>query len=295
MKILLLGRDGQVGWQLQRSLAPHGDVLALARNDCDLADRKKVRAYLRDCTPSLIVNAASARPEASPEAWRQINVDLPGLLASEACRTGALLVHYSCDTVFSYEQREARDESDTPTPASAYGLSKLEGEYAVREAGCRSLIFRLGWVFGARGESIVKEVLREARERDEWALCDGVLGSPTPAALVSTVTGVVLAALRQGRALSAGESRLYHLAGKEAVTRLAFARAVLASAREIPGFDLRLTEGGLFPTRDSGAGGRCGAVLSCNRLEADFGLAMPSWRPYLERMLQLLAVKRNGY
>lgn len=303
MTILLLGKDGQVGWQLQRSLAPHGPVVACGRADCDLADPARIRSVIREVRPSLIVNAtaytAVDKAESEPELAAAINAQAPGILAEEAARLGAMLVHYSTDYVYDGSKAGAYLESDATNPQSVYGRTKLAGEEAIRAVAGKSLIFRTSWVFGARGGNFVKTMLRLARERDSLNVVDDQVGAPTPAALIATVTGVVLAMLRRGELLAAGENRLYHLAAANPVSWCAFARSIVGMARSTPDFDLRLSPDAIraIPSADYPTPARrpLNSRLDCRRLEADFGLQMPDWQPYLGRMLQLLALKQNGY
>ncbi len=303
MTILLLGKDGQVGWQLQRSLAPHGTVVACGRGECDLADLGRLRRVLRDLRPMVIVNAAAYtavdKAESEPELAQRINAEAPALLAAEAAASGALLVHYSTDYVYGGDKPEPWTESDPTGPLGVYGRSKLAGEEAIRAAACRSLIFRTSWVFGARGGNFVKTILRLARDKDSLNVVDDQVGSPTPAALIATVTGVVLAMLRRGESLAANESRLYHLAAARPVSWCAFARTIVELAGAMPGFALRLKPEAIraIATADYPTPARrpANSRLDCRRLENDFGLHMPDWQPYLERMLQLLALKQNGY
>lgn len=303
MDVLLFGKDGQVGWQLQRSLAPHGKLHALGRDDCDLSDLDAVRAAIRSVRPQVIVNAAAYtavdRAEAEPAAAMLLNGEVPGVLAAEAARFGALLVHYSTDYVFDGLKATPYVETDPVAPQSAYGRSKLAGEQTIRSADCRALVFRTSWVFGARGGNFVKTILRLAAERDELGVVGDQVGSPTPAALIATVTGIALAILRQGRAMAEGEQRLYHLCSGRPVSWHEFARTIVGLASAKPGFDLRLTPAAIrsiasseYPTP---ARRPANSRLDCSRLEADFGLAMPDWEPYLARMLQLLSLKNNGY
>ncbi len=303
MKILLLGKDGQVGWQLQRSLAPHGEVLACGRDQCDLADAERIRSLVRAWRPSVIVNAgaytAVDRAESEPELAHRINAVAPGVLAEEAAVLDALMVHYSTDYVYDGSKQGAYVETDPTGPQSVYGQTKLAGEEAIRAAGGKSLIFRTSWVFGARGNNFVKTILRLARERDSIGVVDDQFGSPTPAALIATVTGVVLAMLRHGQQLKTGESRIYHLAAARPVSWCAFARTIVDRAAAVPGFELRLNAESIraittaeYPTP---ARRPANSQLDCRRIECDFGLTMPDWQPYLERMLQLLALKQNGY
>lgn len=303
MKILLLGRDGQVGWQLQRSLAPHGEVIACSRSEADLNDFESLRRLVRAAKPDVIVNAAAYTAVDKAENERdlafRINAEAPGVLADEAARLGSLLVHYSTDYVFDGEQAQPYGETDPTNPQSVYGRSKLAGEQAIAAAGCRALIFRTSWVFGARGGNFVKTILRLARERESLNVVDDQIGSPTPAALIATVTGVVLGMLRQGRAMAQGEQRLYHLAAARPVSWCEFARTIVGLAEARGDFDLKLRAAQInaIPTRGypTPAKRPGNSRLDCRKLEADFGLIMPDWQPYLERMLQLLALKQNGY
>jgi len=302
MSILLFGRDGQVGWQLQRSLAPHGPLTALARDDCDLTDLDALRAAVRRVAPQIIVNAAAYtavdKAESEPDLARRINAEVPGLLAAEAARSGALLMHYSTDYVFDGEKEGPYREDDPTAPASVYGRTKREGEEAIAAAGARALIFRTSWVFGARGGNFVKTILRLARERDALNVVADQTGSPTPAALIATVSGLAVAAVRRGNLLPPGEARLYHLAAADPVSWHAFAQRIVTLATA-QGFALKLAPEAVraittaeYPTP---ARRPRNSRLDCGRLEADFGLLMPSWQPYLERVLQLLALKQNGY
>lgn len=303
MKILLLGKDGQVGWQLQRSLAPHGEVVACGRDRCDLADLAQIRSIVREIRPAIIVNAAAYtavdRAESESDlAWR-INAEAPGMLATEAAALDALLVHYSTDYVFDGSNASPYLETDPTAPLNAYGRSKLAGEEAIRAAGGKSLVFRTSWVFGARGQNFIKTILRLAREKDTLNVVADQVGSPTPAALIATVTGVVLAMIAHGQGLKNGESRLYHLTASRPVSWCDFARTVVDLAGQSPGFDLLLKPEAINPIATSEyptpARRPANSRLDCGKLENDFGLRMPDWQPYLERMLQLLALKQNGY
>lgn len=303
MTILLLGKDGQVGWQLQRSLAPHGAVVACGRSECDLSDPVQIRSVVRQTRPSVIVNASAYtavdKAESEPELAHRINAGAPGILAEEAAALGALLVHYSTDYVFDGTKDTPYVETDFPGPHSVYGRSKLAGEEAIRAVGGRSLIFRTSWVFGARGGNFVKTILRLARERDSLCVVDDQIGSPTPAALIATVTGIVLAMRRHGEREKTPKNEIFHLAAARPVSWCEFARTIVELAGAKPGFDLRLKPEAIraittaeYPTP---ARRPANSRLDCTRLEREFGLQMPDWQPYLERMLQLLALKQNGY
>ncbi len=303
MSILLLGKDGQVGWQLQRSLAPHGPVITCGHADCDLTDLDRLRLLVRQIGPSVIVNAAAYtavdRAEAEPELAMRINGEAPGVLGQEAARLGALLVHYSTDYVFDGTKQAPYVESDPTGPLGVYGRSKLAGEEAIRAAGCKSVIFRTSWVFGARGGNFVKTILRLAREKRTLNVVGDQVGSPTPAALIATVTGIVLAMLRQGHAMNRETQRRYNLCCGRPVSWHQFAHAIVDLAGAMPGFDLCLKPEAIIAIPSSeyptAAARPANSRLDCGRLEKEFGLRMPDWQPYLVRMLQLLALKQNGF
>lgn len=303
MSILLLGKDGQVGWQLQRSLAPHGEVIACGRSECDLTDLDSLRSLVRRLRPNVIVNASAYtavdRAESEPDLAQRINGEAPGVLAEEAALLGALLMHYSTDYVYDGRKTDPYVESDPVNPQSVYGRTKLAGEDAIRAAGCKSVIFRTSWVFGARGGNFVKSILRLAREKESLNVVADQFGSPTPAAMIATVTGIALAMLRKGRAMNREKQRLYHLCCGRPVNWHEFACTIVARARAMPGFELRLAPEAIIAIPGSeypaAAVRPANSRLDCARLERDFGLQMPDWEPYLLRMLQLLSLKQNGY
>lgn len=303
MTILLLGKDGQVGWQLQRSLAPHGPVVACGRAECDLGNLDQLRSVIRQIKPSVIVNAAAYTAVDRAESEKMlaicINGEAPGVLAEEAALVGALLIHYSTDYVFDGQKGTPYVESDGTGPQSVYGSSKLLGEQAIAAVNCRSVIFRTSWVFGARGGNFVKTILRLAREKDALNVVADQIGSPTPAAMIATVSGLVLGMLRQGRLMEVDEHRLYHLAAANPLSWHGFAQTIVEQAAAMPGFDLHLRPEAIqaipssaYPTP---AKRPMNSRLDCTKLETDFDLQMPDWQPYLGRMLQLLSLKQNGY
>jgi dTDP-4-dehydrorhamnose reductase len=268
-----------------------------------LSDIDYIRSVVREIKPVVIVNASAYtavdKAESEPELAKRINAEVPGVLAEEALALNALLLHYSTDYVYDGRKSGPYIETDPTSPQSVYGCTKLAGEAALRAVGVKSLVFRTSWVFGARGGNFVKTILRLAREKDSLNVVGDQIGSPTPAALIATVSGVVLAMLRCGQLLEKGENRLYHLAAANPVTWCEFARMIVDMAGDVPGFDLRLKSAAIneittaeYPTP---ARRPANSRLDCSRLESDFGLQMPDWQPYLARMLQLLALKQNGY
>ncbi len=298
MAILLLGKDGQVGWQLQRALAPIGQLVACGRAECDLADSAALRALVRRVQPSLVVNASAYtavdKAESEPELAKQINTEVPKILAEEAKVLDALLVHYSTDYVYDGKKDLPYVETDAAAPQSVYGHSKLAGEEAIRAVGGKSLIFRTSWVFGEHGGNFVKTILRLAAVKDELGVVADQFGNPTPAALIADVSANVLAQLCCGQLLKAGENRLYHLASSHAVSWCDFARNIVDLAEGL-GYKLRLPSAAIraitTPEYPTPASRPANSQLNCQRLEEDFALLMPDWQAYLERMLQLSAEK----
>lgn len=298
MAILLLGKDGQVGWELQRALAPIGEVLACGRTECDLGDPAAIRALVRRVQPSVIVNAAAYtavdKAESEPALAARINAEAPGVLAEEAKTLDALLVHYSTDYVYDGTKDSPYVETDAVAPQSVYGQSKLAGEAAIRAVDGKSLIFRTSWVFGEHGGNFVETILRLAGARDDLGVVADQFGNPTPAALIADVTATVLVLLCCGQRLAKGENRLYHLASSRAVSWCDFARSIV-DLGEAAGHELRLRSAAIraITTADYPMPARrpSNSRLDCRQLEADFGLQMPDWQPYLERMLVSAAGK----
>lgn len=291
--ILLLGKDGQLGWELQRALAPLGRLVALGRDGADglcgdLSDAEGLRATVRRLAPDVIVNAAAYtavdRAEAEPGAARAVNADAPGLLAREATAGNALLVHYSTDYVFDGEGSHWRGEDDPAAPLSIYGRSKWEGEEAVRIAGGRHLIFRTSWLYGARGGNFAKTMLRLARERDRLAVVADQIGAPTGADLVADVTAHALRADRWGEPVHG----TYHLAAAGETSWHGYAGFVLDYA-EGRGHPLRVRAGQVeaIGSADyvSAARRPLNSRLSTRKLRARLGIELPDWRLGVGRML----------
>lgn len=232
MNTLLIGNHGQVGWELERTLAPLGEVRAVDFPEIDLADADGLRRLVRETRPDFIVNAAAYtavdRAESEPELALAVNGIAPGILAEEAKAINACLVHYSTDYVFDGEKTEPYVETDLPNPINAYGKTKLAGEEAIVAVDGTYLILRTSWVYSLRGDSFVARVLRWAREREVLRVVDDQVGSPTWARLLAEITAQILAkaspsVLEWGHPLRG----LYHVAGVGAVSRFAWAQAIL--------------------------------------------------------------------
>ena len=282
-KILLTGRDGQVGWELQRTLAPLGQVVALDRKALDLADADAIRTTLRAINANIIVNAAAytAVDQAETDSVQAmaINGQAPGVMAEEAKKTGALLVHYSTDYVFD-GSGDAPFSEDAPTcPLNAYGRGKLAGEQAIQAVGCRHLILRTSWVYGLRGKNFLRTILRLSKEKDELRIVADQIGAPTWSRMIAEATGLILA--RQTNAAATGEALgLFHLTSAGATSWHGFTEAILELTRDQRTPEPKLTaipasEYPLPATRPHNS------RLSCERLERETGIALPHWRDAL--------------
>ncbi|MFV3335981.1 dTDP-4-dehydrorhamnose reductase [Pseudomonas sp. NY15349] len=292
MKILLLGKDGQVGWELQRSLAPLGQVLALnsrSQAHCgDLANLPALAETVRAYTPDVIVNAAAYtavdKAESDREQAFKVNADAVGVLARAAADCGALLVHYSTDYVFPGQGTQAWREDDAVGPLNAYGESKLAGEQAIQAAGCWHLIFRTCWVYAARGNNFAKTMLRLAAERESLGVIDDQHGAPTGAELIADITAHAITATRRDPALAG----LYHLAAAGETTWCGYARYVLEQAEAL-GMPLKAHAEQVNPlTTDAyptPAKRPANSRLDTHKLQKAFALTLPDWRLGVARML----------
>ncbi len=231
-KILLIGKSGQVGWELQHALRPLGQVIALDRSQMDLTDAKSIRKSIRDSTPNIIVNAAAYtsvdKAESEPERAMQINAVAPGIMAEEAKQTGALLVHYSTDYVFDGSQSAPYTEDDLPNPLNMYGKSKLAGEVEISASNCAHLILRTSWLYSARNENFVLTMLRLARDRKELAVVNDQIGSPTWASTLAEVTADIIDKTTHHDF----KSGIYHVSADGFVSRFDFARKIISIAQE---------------------------------------------------------------
>ncbi|HMV62789.1 MAG TPA: dTDP-4-dehydrorhamnose reductase [Zoogloea sp.] len=301
MKILLLGKNGQVGWELQRSLAPLGDLVALDRHGDggwigDLADPDGLAATVRAVAPDLIVNAAAHtavdKAESEPDLAFTINALAPGALARAAATCGALLVHYSTDYVFDGRGTAPWAEGAPTGPLSVYGRTKLEGETLIRDSGCRHLIFRTSWVYAARGGNFARTMLRLAVERDALSVVDDQHGAPTGAELLADVTAHA-ARMTFARPELAGT---YHLAAAGETTWHGYARHVVEFARA-RGVPIRVAPDAIRPVPTSAfptpAQRPANSRLDTRKLRDAFGLVLPDWQQGVERMLTEILPNSN--
>lgn len=292
MRILLTGKNGQVGFELQRSLAVLGEVIAVDQNDCDLTDPVSLRRLVAGLEPQIIVNPAAYtavdRAESERDLAHAVNAVAPGILGEEAHRLGALVIHYSTDYVFDGAKSGWYSEDDSPHPQSTYGTTKLAGERALRESGADSLIFRTSWVFGAHGGNFAKTILRLAGERDELKVVADQWGAPTSAALLADVTAQVVARY-QREARSDFPFGLYHLVAGGECSWHDYARTVVSAALAA-GKPLRTTPERILPiaTADypTAAKRPANSRMATAKLRETFGLVLPPWQIGLAHVLQ---------
>ncbi|MBQ0929648.1 dTDP-4-dehydrorhamnose reductase [Ideonella alba] len=292
MKILLLGPNGQVGWELQRALAPLGELIAPGRGHAtlhgDLSQPEALAATLRTVRPDVIVNAAAHtavdKAESEPALAQAINADAPGVLAREAAALGATLLHYSTDYVFDGSGHAPRDEDAATAPLSVYGRSKLGGEQQIQASGCRHLILRTSWVYAARGGNFARTMLRLAAERDALNVIDDQIGAPTGAELLADVSAHALRALRQRPELAG----LYHCVAGGEVSWHGYAQHVIAWARA-QGRPVKVAPEAIRPIPTSQyptpAQRPLNSRLGTRRLQQAFGLVLPHWQAGVDRML----------
>jgi dTDP-4-dehydrorhamnose reductase len=286
VKILLTGRSGQLGWELNRMLAPLGEVLAPDRTQLDLARPDQIAAAVRSARPDVIVNAAAYTSvdlaETETDRAHLINATAPGLLAEEARRCGALCVHYSTDYVFDGTKTAPYLEEDTPNPINTYGRSKLAGENAIRSAGCPYLIFRTSWVYAARGRNFFLTIRRLLREKEQLSVVSDQIGAPTSASALAEATARVL----HRRADALGDARgVYHATASGSTSWHGFASEIA----RLEGFDaaarIRPILSSEYPTA---ALRPANSRLSNKRLLEQFGVALPGWEKSLQACLETL-------
>ena len=296
-KILLFGKGGQVGWELQRSLVPLGDVIALdfdSTDHCgDFTNLAGLADTVRAIKPDVIVNAgahtAVDKAETEPDLVRTINALAPGALAKAAANIGAWLVHYSTDYVFDGSGSKPWVETDTPAPLSVYGRTKLEGEQLIQASGCKHLIFRTSWVYAARGGNFAKTMVKLAQERETLKVVDDQFGAPTGAELLADVSAH---AIRHVLARPAGtESDLngvYHLVAGGHTSWFEYTKEVVALVQAAK-YDIKIIATMIEPVPSSvyptAAQRPLNSRLNTAKLQNTFGLTLPHWKPGVARML----------
>jgi dTDP-4-dehydrorhamnose reductase len=292
MKIVLFGKGGQVGWELQRSLAPLSELVALDFDSTDFHADFSRPAQLADTVralrPDLIVNASAHtavdKAESEPEFAALLNAEAPRVLAAQAAAIGAWLVHYSTDYVFDGSGSAPRDENAATGPLSVYGRTKLDGEDAIRASGCKHLILRTSWVYAARGGNFARTMLKLAAERESLAVIDDQIGAPTGADLLADITAHAIRAVRHEPQLGG----TYHAVAAGETSWHGYARFVIEWARA-HGLPIRVAADAItaVPTSAYPTPARrpLNSRLDTRKLRGAFGLALPPWQPGVERML----------
>lgn len=292
MRILVTGKDGQLGWELSRTLQPFGQVIPVGRDQMDLERPDTIRATIREIRPGLIVNAAAYtavdQAEAEPERARAINGIGPGIIAEEAKRIAAGLIHYSTDYVFDGTKENPYVETDRPNPRNVYGHSKWQGEQSVAAAGGAHLILRTCWIYGARGKNFLRTLLRLASERNELRIVADQFGTPTWSHRIASTTARLLAAgpLPQ-------EGGLYHLAASGHTSWFGFSDAIFRglpeTVKQQMHADVQLVPitSDAYPTA---ARRPVNSQLSCAKLRDEYDIALPAWQDDLQSCLQAFKV-----
>lgn len=287
-RILLTGRTGQVGRELQRALAPLGNTVCVDRSQMNLSSPHSIRRMIREVSPSIIVNAAGYtavdKAESEPNLAMQVNGMAPGVMAEEARRLGALLVHYSTDYVYDGTKGTPYVEDDAPNPLNEYGRTKLEGERAIAAAGCRHLILRISWIYSATGTNFVLTMLKLAREKKELAIVEDQIGSPTSAKALALATVELLGKISDPLP---GQG-IFHLSATGHVSRLDFTRKIISIGQQLAGSaegwaTLRPTTTAQFPLP---AARPLNAATSKEKIKRVFGIEMDRWETQIAAFLQ---------
>ncbi|HWX19349.1 MAG TPA: dTDP-4-dehydrorhamnose reductase [Candidatus Binatia bacterium] len=286
--ILVIGKIGQVGWELRRTLAPLGTLVCVDYPEIDLTDPGSIRKWVRETAPTVLVNAAAYtavdKAETEPERCQQINGLAPGILAEEAKKVGALLVHYSTDYIFDGSKTTPYVEVDEPNPLSAYGRSKLAGDLAVQQVDGNFLIFRLCWVYGARGQNFMRTMLRLAREREKLQVVGDQFGCPTWSRMIAETTALALKQVLAARDPAAYKG-VYHLAASGQTSWHGFAQSIIASMPEAER-KCKVVEPITTPEYPLPARRPAYSVLSCEKLKRALGLQLPPWEESLKQVLE---------
>ena len=288
MTIVLFGKSGQLGWELQRALAPLGEVISFGhgagQSNADFTNPESLANTIRSIKPRIIVNAAAYtavdKAEDEPELANLINAEAPRVLAREAANLGACLIHYSTDYVFDGSGTIPWLETDLPAPLNIYGRSKLAGERAIQQSGCHHLVFRTGWVYSAHGNNFLKTILKLAADRETLTIVDDQIGAPTGVELLANVTTHALKAVFDGKGLSG----LYHVAAAGETSWHDYANLVIEIARKQQA-KLKVTSVQPVASKDflMKAKRPLNSRLETKKLREDFGLTLPDWRQGVER------------
>ncbi len=287
MKILLFGKNGQVGWELNRSLQPLGEVIAFDRGDADFSNSENLRNIVREIKPDVIVNAvaytAVDKAEKEEKLAAKINGFAPGVLADEALKIKALLVHYSTDYVFDGSKTSPYVETDEPNPINVYGRTKLAGEVSVKLSGCDHLIFRTSWVYASRANNFMLTMLKLAREKEELSVVADQIGAPTSARLIADVTLLCIQQALRERAAGTFTSDLFHLTASGHTSWHGFTKEIIHLAENSMNLTLKIKEIRKIPTSSypTPAVRPINSQLALTKLENTFNIELPDWKSTL--------------
>lgn len=294
--ILIPGNTGQVGWELQSALAPLGTVVALDRNQMDVASPDSIRRVIREARPEIIVNATGYtnvdKAESEPGLALQVNGIAPGVMAEEAKRLGAILVHYSTDYVFDGELKRPYVEEDPAHPVNVYGRTKLAGERAIAAVGCAYFILRASWIYSARRSNFVLTILRLGREKAELSVVNDQIGSPASARSLAQATAALL---RRREHLEIGNHGVFHLSADGATSRYEFAKAIIQGMAEVSGTidgwaRVKPITSDQYPLP---AIRPLHPVTNKGKVKRVFGIEMPHWKSQLQSFLSELAARKS--
>lgn len=297
MKIILFGKNGQVGWELNQLLQPLGEIIALGREQTDFSIPQSLREVICDYEPDVIINAvaytAVDKAESEEELATTINGVAPGILAEEAMKINALLIHYSTDYVFDGSKDEAYIETDSPCPINAYGRSKLVGEQVVQASGCDFLIFRTAWVYANRGHNFLLTIQRLARERQGLSIVGDQYGSPTSARLIAETTVDCIKQSVLEKKAGDFSSGIYHLTASGYTSWFGFAEEIVNQMKMLSDQSLKTKSiAGIasaeYPTP---AARPFNSRLSVSKLEHNFNLKLPDWAQALSRCMGTIYIR----
>ena len=292
MKILLLGSNGQVGWELQRSLAPLGQLEMHDKQTADLSDLTQLRILIQQVQPDVIVNAAAYtavdQAEAEVAAAHQINAAAVKVMAEEAKKANVCLLHYSTDYVFDGSKSSFYNESDEPNPLSVYGQSKLAGEQAIINSHCHHFILRTSWVYAARGSNFAKTMLRLAQERDELKVVADQIGAPTSAELIADITALLVFQIKNNQGFVQKNTGIYNLVAAGEASWFDFARYVIERAKAL-GMDFKVGPENIVPIKTEEfprpAKRPMNSKMATTKLAGLLNIEFPLWTYHVNRMV----------
>ena len=295
MKLLLFGSNGQVGWKLQKYLAPLGEMKICGRDNVDFNNLHELRNVIKTFIPDVIINAAAYtnvdKAESEKEQAFQINANAIELLSNEAKRINAWLIHYSTDYVFDGMQSEPYEEDDQTNPQTIYGKSKLQGEQLITESQCKHLILRTSWLYSIRGRNFLKTIINLAKEKNELRIVSDQIGAPTSAELVANITSMCILKIIQNKLASKNISGIYHLTASGSTSWHAFAEYFLTEAESL-GEDFLVKPTEIIAINSSElilpAKRPLNSMLNTGKLSRTFNLYLPSWQNLVSRVIKEL-------